>query len=145
MFCMFAVFLFGIGLDKAGEKDFGITIDKTVDIGGCVAVSVLVQYFTLVTFLVMAAESLLMFHKLVVVFVQITSRHHVVTSLVCWCKYLPLLWILIHSLSPPPSSPPSPSHSHMHAALPLVPVIVPLTIDRNYLITKPDNITGEEG
>lgn len=101
MFCMFVVFLFGIGLDKAGEEDFGISIDKTQNIGGCVVVSVLIHYFTLVTFMVMAAESLLMFQKLVVVFVQITTPYLVMTSILCWCKCLYTFWLTAISYSPP--------------------------------------------
>lgn len=114
LFCMYTVFLFGIGLDKSSKDNFGITIDKTNNIDGCVVVSVLVHYFTLVAFMIMASESVLMFMKLVMVFVQLTITFQVVTSLVCWL-------------------------------LPLIPVIVPLAIDKNYLITKPDNITGDGG
>ena len=83
---MYTVYLFGIGLDKANSKDLGIAIDKTENIGGCVAVSIMVQYFTLVVFMVMAAESLLMFQKLVLVFVQISVAYQVLNSLVCWGK-----------------------------------------------------------
>ena len=56
--------------------------------GGCVTVSVLVHYFTLVAVLWMGAEALLMFQKLVIVFVRITSKHIVTISIVCWCKLI---------------------------------------------------------
>ena len=51
---------------------FVIGIDKTGEYGGCVLVSVLVHYFTLVAVMWMGAEAVLMFQKLVIVFVRIT-------------------------------------------------------------------------
>ena len=55
--------------------------------GGCVTVSVLVHYFTLVAVMWMGAEALLMFQKLVIVFVRITTKFIVGISIVCWSKY----------------------------------------------------------
>ena len=72
LFCMLVVFV--IGIDKTGEY------------GGCVLVSVLIHYFTLVAVMWMGAEALLMFQKLVIVFVRITTRYITAISLVCWCK-----------------------------------------------------------
>ena len=72
LFCMLVVFVSGI--DKIGEY------------GGCVLVSVLIHYFTLVAVMWMGAEALLMFQKLVIVFVRITTRYITAISLVCWCK-----------------------------------------------------------
>jgi hypothetical protein len=60
---------------------------------GCVTVSVLIHYFTLVAVMWMGAEALLMFQKLVIVFVQITTRYIVIVSLVCWLA--PLLPVII--------------------------------------------------
>eukprot|EP00731_Ephydatia_muelleri_P009410 Em0004g1748a len=80
-------------------------IDRTEHFEGCVAVSVLIHYFTLVAVMWMGAEALLMFQKLVIVFVQITTRFIVILSLICWVT-------------------------------PLVPVIIPLAIDRNLLIKR---------
>ena len=54
--------------------------------GGCVTVSVLVHYFMLVAVMWMGAEALLMFQKLVIVFVHITERFIVSVSIVCWSK-----------------------------------------------------------
>ena len=54
--------------------------------GGCVTVSVLVHYFTLVAVMWMAAEALLMFQKLVIVFVRITTKFIVGISILCWSK-----------------------------------------------------------
>ena len=118
MFCMYAVFLFGIGLDKANSGDFGITIDKTENIGACVAVSVMIQYFTLVVFMVMAAEALLMFQKLVLVFVQITVTYQVVNSFVCWGKCICVVWYYIITFNPPSSFPFS-LHLSLFLSLPL--------------------------
>ena len=61
-------------------------IDRTEVFESCVTVSVLIHYFTLVAVMWMGAEALLMFQKLVIVFVQITTRYIIIVSLVCWCK-----------------------------------------------------------
>ena len=61
-------------------------IDSSEVFEGCVTVSVLIHYFTLVAVMWMGAEALLMFQKLVIVFVQITTRYIIIVSLVCWRK-----------------------------------------------------------
>ena len=61
-------------------------INQQAVYGGCVLVSVLIHYFTLVAVMWMGAEAVLMFQKLVIVFVRITTRYIVAVSLVCWCK-----------------------------------------------------------
>ena len=66
---------------------FVVGIDRTEVFEGCVTVSVLIHYFTLVAVMWMGAEALLMFQKLVIVFVQITTRYIIIVSLVCWCKW----------------------------------------------------------
>jgi signal transduction histidine kinase len=58
---------------------------------GCVTVSVLLHYFTLVAVMWMGAEALLMFQKLVIVFVTITTKYIVTVSVICWCKYSRLI------------------------------------------------------
>ena len=73
MFCMLVVFSAGI--------------DKTEVYVGCIVVSMLIHYFTLVAILWMGAEALLMFQKLVLVFTTITKRFIVILSIVCWCKF----------------------------------------------------------
>ena len=64
----------------------GVTT-ATSNFGGCVFVSVLIHYFSLAVMMWIAAEALLMFQKLVIVFVQITTKFIVILSLVCWCKF----------------------------------------------------------
>ena len=54
--------------------------------GGCVMVSILVHYFTLVAVMWMGAEALLIFQKLVYVFYQITTKFVVSVSIICWSK-----------------------------------------------------------
>ena len=54
--------------------------------GGCVLLSLLVHYFTLVSVMWMGAEALLMFQKLVIVFVRITTKWIVSVSVICWSK-----------------------------------------------------------
>ena len=85
------------------------------------AVSVLIHYFTLVAVMWMGAEALLMFQKLVIVFVQITTRFIVILSLICWG----MLWSSIIMFFRSDFNP---------TVTPLVPVIIPLAIDRNLLI-----------
>jgi len=52
-----------------------------------VLVSVLIHYFTLVAVMWMGAEAVLMFQKLIIVFVRITTRYIVAVSLICWRKF----------------------------------------------------------
>lgn len=52
---------------------------------GCVTMSVLVHYFALVAVMLMAAEDVLMFRKLITPFAQITPKYNVVVSAICWC------------------------------------------------------------
>ena len=54
--------------------------------GGCVMVSILVHYFTLVAVMWMGAEALLMFQKLVIVFTRVTTKFIVYVSVICWSK-----------------------------------------------------------
>ena len=61
-------------------------VQQTEVKAACVTVSVLIHYFTLASVMWMGAEAVLMFQKLVIVFVQITTRHIVIISLICWCK-----------------------------------------------------------
>ena len=63
---------------------FAIGIDRTESFGGCVTVSVLIHYFTLVAVMWMGAEALLMLQKIVIVFVRITTRYIIAVSIICW-------------------------------------------------------------
>ena len=54
--------------------------------GGCVTVSVLVHYFTLVAILWMGAEALFMFQKLVLVFSEVSTKFIIIISFFCWGK-----------------------------------------------------------
>ena len=67
--------VFVIGIDRVPPKH---------PYGGCVAVSALIHYFTLAAVMWMGAEALLMFQKLVFVFIHITTKHVIVISIVCW-------------------------------------------------------------
>ena len=70
---------------------FIIGIDRTPPsyaYGGCVTVSALIQYFSLAAFMWMGAEALLMFQKLVIVFIQITTKYIIAVSFICWCKFV---------------------------------------------------------
>lgn len=52
----------------------------------CITVGALIHYFALVFWMWMGAEAVLMFQKLVIVFVNITWRYHLIVSIVCWGK-----------------------------------------------------------
>ena len=54
--------------------------------GGCIFISVTIHYFALVAVMWMAAEAVLMFQKLIIVFVTITAKQVVIVSLICWSK-----------------------------------------------------------
>ena len=72
LFCMLIIFVCGI--------------DKTSVYGGCVLVSVLIHYFTLVAVMFMGAEAVLLFQKLIIVFGQTTAKFFIAVSLICWCE-----------------------------------------------------------
>ena len=73
---MLLVFLVGIGR---------VPPDNLYE--GCVAVSALIHYFTLAAVMWMGAEALLMFGKLVIVFVRIHTKHIIAASIICWSKF----------------------------------------------------------
>ena len=79
---------------------FVVGIDKMGVYGGCVTVSALIHYFTLVAVMWMGAEAVLMFQKLIIVFHRTTTQFIVVISIICQgkCKAL----ILLASLPGPP-------------------------------------------
>lgn len=52
---------------------------------GCVTVSVLVHYFTLVSVLFMAAEAILVFRKTITPLKLITTKYHIIAFTICWC------------------------------------------------------------
>ena len=105
-------------------------IDRGTSVyGGCVAVSVLIHYFTLVIWMWMGALAVHMYQKLVVVFVHITTRYIIIASIVCWCKF-PDIELVQGSLT---------TRLCMYlpfiAAVPIVPVVIPLAIDRDFMVT----------
>lgn len=65
---------------------FIVGIEQTAHYGGCVAVSVLLHYFTLVAVLWMAAEAVLMFRKLVFVFEKMSKNFITTMTIICWGK-----------------------------------------------------------
>ena len=74
LFCMLVVFAFGIG---------------AVDVyGGCIVVSILIHYFSLVSVMWMGAEALLLFQKLIIVFMRIIKKFLIILSLICWSKLM---------------------------------------------------------
>ena len=63
---------------------FAAGIEKTEQYAGCVVVSVLIHYFSLVAVMWMGAEAVLMFRKLVIIFGEITISYMVIVSFICW-------------------------------------------------------------
>ena len=106
---------------------FVIGIDRTENYGGCVTVSVLIHYFTLVAMMWMGAEALLIFQKLVLVFFHTTTQYNVVLSLICWGMHR-MVYLLLCIIYTP-------------SVTPLVPVTIPLAMDRNLLV-KHDTPNG---
>ena len=108
---------------------FVVGIDRTGVLAGCVTVSVLIHYFTLVAVMWMAAEAVLMFQKLVIVFIQITTRYIIIVSLVCWreylkdtknCSFVCYAMSFIH---------------FFFAVAPIVPIVIPLSIDPRFMVS----------
>ena len=63
--------------------------------GLCLLVSILVHYFTLVAVLWMGAEAVLIFTKVIIFFVTISSKFIWTVSIICWGKLLILPFIII--------------------------------------------------
>ena len=55
--------------------------------GGCIFVSITVHYFALVAVMWMGAEALVMFQKIIIVFVQLTKMQLTIVSIICWSKH----------------------------------------------------------
>ena len=91
--------------------------------GGCVMVSVLVHYFTLVAVLWMGAEALLMFQKLVIIFTRITTKFIVFVSIICWSKSAYM------NSKKNNNNISLPHISMLCVAVPVVLVLVPLIVD----------------
>ena len=68
--CMLVVFIVGI--------------NRTENRAGCVTVGVFLHYFLLVSWMWMGAEALLLFQKVVIVFVKVTTKYLIIISIVCW-------------------------------------------------------------
>lgn len=113
LLCMLLVFVTGI--------------DRTDVFGGCVAVSALIHYFTLAAVMWMGAEAVLMYQKLVIIFIQITTGHIIVTSMICWCEYITVLHMCTYY-----------SNSISFSVVPVIPIIFPLSIDREFMVTYKD-------
>ena len=75
-------------------------VDKIEVVGGCIVASVLIHYFNLVSILWMLAEALLLVQKLAFVFIQITKRVIIITSLLCWCKFGTIVFLPYSPLFP---------------------------------------------
>ena len=93
----------------------------------CVSVGALIHYFTLVSWMWMAAEAVLMFQKIVIVFTNITWRYILIVSIVCWGKCININLASFLLCLP--------------IVVPVVPVIVLLAVDYNYYI-EDDNDSG---
>ena len=112
LFCMLIGFVSGI--------------DQTSVYGGCVTVSVLIHYFTLVAWMWMGALAMHMYKKLVIVFINTTTRYIIAVSIVCWCKFTVARINCQQNVD---------YVSLLFAAVPIVPVIIPLAINRDFMIT----------
>ena len=66
---------------------FLVGIERTENEAVCTIMSLIIQYFTLAAIFWMAAEAVLMFKKLIIVFGELTIRFFLTVSLICWCEY----------------------------------------------------------
>ena len=75
------MYFFSLALVVTGSLD-------TVNIlySGCIIVSVTVHYFALVAVMWMGAEALVMFQKIIIVFVRLTKMQLTIVSIICWSK-----------------------------------------------------------
>ena len=67
---------------------FLIGIRRTENVILCTVMSLLIHYSTLASAMWMGAEAVLMFQKLIIIFGSITRRYFIVSSLICWCKFI---------------------------------------------------------
>lgn len=79
---------------------FIMAIHSNFDVGFCAFVGALLQYFFLVTFLIMGAEAINLYMKLVIVLGS--NIHHFIwkVMIVCWSKYSNFSKLL-HDTFPP--------------------------------------------
>lgn len=59
-------------------------INRTESRAGCITVAVLLHYLVLVTWMWMGAEAVLIFQKLVIVFIKVSTKYLVAVSIICW-------------------------------------------------------------
>ena len=100
---------------------FVVGIDRVSVRAGCITVGVLIHYFALVSWMWMGAEAVLMFQKLVIVFSNITWKYILAVSITCWSKCIILKMHECYCV-------------FMLAAMPLLPVIVTLAVERDFYI-----------
>ena len=67
---------------------FVVGIDRTENRAGCITVGVLLHYLILVAWMWMAAEAVLLFQKVVIVFMTVTVKYLVIVSVICWSESL---------------------------------------------------------
>ena len=67
---------------------FVVGVDWTENRGVCVTVGVLLHYLLLVAWMWMGAEALLLFQKLVIVFMKVTTKYLIIVSIICWGESL---------------------------------------------------------
>lgn len=99
-------------------------IDRLSPRAGCITVGVLIHYFTLVAWMWMGAEAVLMFQKLVIVFSNITWRYLLAVSIVCWGKLILVLIFICLSYI---------------IVSPLLPVVITVGVDPDFYITINNN------
>ena len=65
-------------------------VNRTKYKTGCIIVGVLLHYLILVAWMWMAAEAILLFQKLVIVFTNVSLKYIIIVSVICWGKSLSL-------------------------------------------------------
>ena len=110
--------------------------DRTENRAGCITVGVLLHYLILVTFMWMAAEAVLLFQKLVIVFMKVSVKYLIIVSVICWGES----WMLYNTLTFTIAR-----LSILNIAAPVIPVVIPVAINPEFLITPPNETIGSPG
>ena len=107
-------------------------IERTENRTGCIIVGVLLHYFILVTWMWTAAEAMLMFQKMVVVFTNVTGKFVIFVSIICWGEKMSTIFYMS-------------CYHCLFIGIPAIPVAISVGINSDYYIIEMNNITGQSG
>ena len=116
-------------------------ITRTENRAGCITVGVLLHYLILVTFMWMAAEAVLLIQKLVIVFTKGSVKYLIIMSVICWgesmhgwCMDTVTHALICYTI-----------YTEYNIAAPVIPVVIPVAINPEFLITPPNETIVSPG